>query len=343
MTTASTGPRPLPRSRVRLAIDLMEAITPIATGTTVLVPVWHPDEVPLVNEWCRSTDNSVLAVQEEGVEVYRGRLSDPSSTVPPDRMPGWRLWLYTNFHCNLACDYCCVSSSPKAEPRILTVDVVRRAVDEAMAAGARELYLTGGEPLMHPEIDKIVATCVSAAPTVMLTNAMLFRGRRLALLEAMPRDGLTLQVSVDSPTPALHDLHRGKGSWQRAVDGIHTARSLGFHVRIAVTLSTGSAHEESALAELCDRLDLSSEESVVRRIANQGAATRGIVVTRATLVPEVCLTADGVYWHPVSALDPTMLVTRQAFPLGAVIDEIREEYLGYRRQGDLLAATFPCA
>jgi hypothetical protein len=31
-----------------------------------------------------------------------------------DRPVGSRLWLYTNFDCNLRCDYCCVRSSPKA-------------------------------------------------------------------------------------------------------------------------------------------------------------------------------------------------------------------------------------
>ena len=39
---------------------------------------------------------------------------------------------------------------------------------------------------------------------------------------------------------------------------------------------------------------------LVRRVARQGEATRGVVVSRATVVPEVCVTADGVYWHPVA-------------------------------------------
>jgi pyruvate-formate lyase-activating enzyme len=251
--------------------------------------------------------------------------------------------MYTNFHCNLACDYCCVSSSPKADPRALTVDTVRQAVHDGMAAGVRELYLTGGEPFMHPDLAEIVSVCTAAAPTVMLTNGMLFRGTRLAVLDAMPRDGLTLQISLDSPTPELHDLHRGAGSWQKAVDGITTARSMGFQVRLAATLAAGEPHLEAALNALCDQLGLSAEDTVVRRIAKQGVATRGVVISRGTVVPEVCITATGVYWHPVSATDPDMLVTDDLFPLDKAIETIRTEFLDYRRKGDMLAAAFPCA
>ncbi|MEO8329379.1 MAG: radical SAM protein [Candidatus Nanopelagicales bacterium] len=329
--------------RARLAIRLVEAISSTATGTTVLVALQHPDEVDVIDEWCRRTDNSVFAIHDDAVEVYRGRLSDPSSSLPADRMPGSRLWLYTNFHCNLACDYCCVSSSPRAEPRILAAATVRQAVAEGVAAGVQELYLTGGEPFMHPELVELVASCTAAAPTVMLTNAMLFRGSRLKMLEDMPRDGLILQISLDSPTPDLHDLHRGAGSWQRAVDGITTARSLGFQVRLAATLAAGEPHQEAALNALCDRLGLDAGDTIVRRIAKQGVATRGVVISRGTVVPEVCVTAEGVYWHPVSAIDPEMQVTSDLFPLAKAIDAIRTEFLDYRRKGDLLAAAFPCA
>ncbi|MEP6462608.1 MAG: radical SAM protein [Frankiaceae bacterium] len=328
--------------RAALVMDVMARVGAAASGTTVMVPVEGPDDVDVVDAWCRGTGNAVLAVYDDAVEVYRGRLSDPDATLPADRLPGHRLWLYTNFHCNLACDYCCVSSSPQADPRSLDLAGVRRAVAEGVEAGVRELYLTGGEPFLHADIAEIVEACTRAAPTVLLTNAMLFRGSRLRRLDAMPRDGLLLQVSIDSPTPDVHDAHRGAGSWQRAVDGIATATALGFRVRLGATLSTGSPVERDTLAELAGRLGV-ERDLVVRRVAREGVASRGIVVSRATLVPEVCVTGDGVYWHPVAATNPAMKVSTRLSPLDAAIESVREEYLRYRRRSHLLAAAFPCA
>jgi len=330
-------------TRQGLVLDLIAAVNGIARGTTVLVPVSSPDQVDQAQDWCKTSGNSIFAVHEDAVEVYRGSLDDAMATLRPEQMPGYRLWLYTNFHCNLACDYCCVSSSPKAEPWALTADMVAALVATGVRSGVREIYLTGGEPFMNPQIADIVKTCVTAAPTVMLTNAMLLRGNRLEWLKQMPREGLILQISVDSATPDLHDLHRGAGSWQRAIDGISTAKALGFHVRLAATLSTDAAAEELALANLCSSLGLKDSESIVRRVAQQGVATRGIAISRATVVPEVCVTGRGVYWHPVAATDPAMQVHDHLDDLTGAIVSIRDEFLDYRRQGDVLAASFPCA
>src|SRR5439155_7062384 len=176
-----------------------------------------------------------VSVDGSSAVVRRGLASDVLASLPPERRPGFRLWLYTNFDCNLACDYCCARSSPQAARRALGVDRVRRLVAEAAAAGVSELYLTGGEPFLLTDLDELVRACVARLPTTMLTNAMLFRGSRLAMLRRMPRAGLTLQISLDSATPSLHDRHRGAGSWQRALDGVRTALAEGFRVRVAAT------------------------------------------------------------------------------------------------------------
>ncbi len=93
-----------------------------------------------------------------------------------------RLWVYSNFHCNLACGYCVVASSPSARKRELSAERLRALVDEALAEGFEELYLTGGEPFVHPEIVEVIEYASERMTTVVLTNAMLFTGRRRAEL-----------------------------------------------------------------------------------------------------------------------------------------------------------------
>ncbi|MEA2191381.1 MAG: hypothetical protein QOI73_1502, partial [Solirubrobacteraceae bacterium] len=109
-----------------------------------------------------------------------------------------RLWVYSNFHCNLACGYCVVASSPRARRRELALGRFEALVDEALEEGFEELYLTGGEPFVHPHAVDMIEYAADRMTTVVLTNAMLFSGRRrgeLARLAAHPR--LTLQSSID--------------------------------------------------------------------------------------------------------------------------------------------------
>jgi hypothetical protein len=78
-------------------------------------------------------------------------------------------------------------------------------------------------------------------------------------------------------------------------------------------------------------------------VAQRGFASDGVTVTVETLVPEITVTADGVYWHPVGADHDDQLVTRELFPLGAAIDEVRRRFAEYRQTVTAAADRFHCA
>lgn len=328
---------------LRLTLRLVEEVGSLAAGSSALVDVEGPADVEVVRRWADATGNTVLSVHPDAVEVLRGRMVDPIDALPAERQPGHRLWVYTNFHCNLACDYCCVASSPTAAPRVIDLDEFGQLMVEATGAGVEELYLTGGEPFMLLDLDERLALATAVLPTTVLTNAMVWNGERRRRLEALPREGLTLQISLDAASAELHDLHRGAGSFDRALAGIRLAMDLGFRVRVAATLGRDSTRAEKELEVLFDDLDLDEDQRVVRRIARQGAANEGLSVSRTSLIPEVCVTADGVWWHPVAAIDPAMKVSDEWSPLADVIEEIRGEYRMHRLTSDVLASTFPCA
>ena len=84
---------------------------------------------------------------------------------------GHRLWVYTNFSCNLACTYCCAESSPRAPARQLGVETATLAFAELAALGGREVLLTGGEPFLHPDLGALVAAA-DGLPRTRRTNAM---------------------------------------------------------------------------------------------------------------------------------------------------------------------------
>jgi pyruvate-formate lyase-activating enzyme len=292
--------------------------------------------------WCRFTGNPLL---EATVERGRTRWVFRCGAVPvspaDNRPVGSRLWLYTNFHCNLRCDYCCVRSSPTASRRELGLERVRRITREAAELGVKEIFVTGGEPFLLEDIGEILVSCAAAAPTTVLTNGMLLSGRRAESLRALPRDRIVLQISLDSPTPARHDLHRGPGTWARTREGIQRARAQGFRVRLAATVSTDAEAEE--FRQFLDEEKIAAEDRVIRRIALRGAASEGVAVTRADLVPEVTITAEGVYWHPVGAADADLLVTRDIFPLSESFAAVRRAFDREGEHANKLARIFNCA
>jgi len=292
--------------------------------------------------WCRFTRNSLVDTSVEGGRTrWVLRYGEVPENVREDRPVGSRLWLYTNFDCNLSCDYCCVRSSPKAQRRALGLERVRRIAVEAAELGVSEIFVTGGEPFLLPDIGEILVTCAAAAPTTVLTNGMLFAGRRLETLRALPRARITLQISLDSPTAERHDSHRGEGTWARTWKGIELARAEGFRVRLAATVSSDAEAEE--FRDFLDTHHVSEENRVIRRIALRGSAAQGIALTRADLVPEVTITAEGVFWHPVGAEDNDLLISRDIFPLADSFAAVRRAFDRESEHQRRLARIFNCA
>jgi hypothetical protein len=301
---------------------------------------------PELETWCRFTGNPLLeATVDKGRArwVFRcGAVPVPAQDDNKDNRPvGSRLWLYTNFDCNLHCDYCCVRSSPTAPRRELGLARVQRIAREAAGLGVKEIFVTGGEPFLLEDIGEILLSCAAAAPTTVLTNGMLFTGRRAESLQALPRDRIVLQISLDSATPELHDLHRGPGTWARTREGIQRARAHGFRVRLAATVSTDA--EAEAFGEFLDKEKIAAEDRVIRRIALRGSASEGVAVSRADLVPEVTITVEGVYWHPVGAEDADLLVTRDIFPLSEAFAAVRRAFDREGEHANKLARIFNCA
>jgi molybdenum cofactor biosynthesis enzyme MoaA len=218
---------------------------------------------------------------------------------------------------------------------------VKRIAGEAAELGVKEIFVTGGEPFLLSDIGGILAACSATAPTTVLTNGMLLVGRRLQTLRSLPSDRVTLQISLDSPTPERHDRHRGEGTWVQACKGIERARAEGFRVRLAATVSSEDEAEE--FRRFLDAQQISEEDRVIRRIALRGSATKGVALARADLVPEITITAEGVYWHPVGAEDPDLLVTHDIFPLAESFAAVRRAFKRESEHQRRLATIFNCA
>jgi organic radical activating enzyme len=320
--------------------DLLVALRDLADGE--LLSLHGPSRLgPDLDRWARFTGNAIVEVIPEGeASRFLVRKGAPRSY---DEAPavGARLWLYTNFDCNLACDYCCVRSSPRADPRTLPLGDVQRAAAEAPGAGVREILVTGGEPFLREDIGEVLLACAQALPTTVLTNGLLFAGKRRQVLRELPRDRVVLQISLDSPTPALHDRHRGEGTWEKARAGIAIAREEGFRVRLASTVADDQAEEE--FQAFVEREGIPEEDCVLRRVALRGFAEEGVALSRSDLVPEVTLTRGGVYWHPVGATDQDFFVTARCFPLVEAIEAVRIAFAQERRFATSLASVFRCA
>ena len=112
--------------------ELIAALRESRPGDLLAVTSREAGLGPAIEAWCRFTNNALIETTADAGRlrwVFRHGEAPANSDL--GRPVGSRLWLYTNFDCNLSCDYCCVRSSPGAPRRALGIDRVRQIAREA--------------------------------------------------------------------------------------------------------------------------------------------------------------------------------------------------------------------
>jgi hopanoid biosynthesis associated radical SAM protein HpnH len=146
------------------------------------------------------------------------------------------LMLEPLFRCNLACAGCGKIQYPAhILKRQLTPEECFKAVDEC---DAPMVSIPGGEPLMHPEIDKIVEGLVARKKYIYLCSNALLLKEKLHLFK--PSKYLTFSIHLDGQREH-HDLSVCReGGHEIAVEGIREALKRGFRVTTNTTLFDGT-------------------------------------------------------------------------------------------------------
>lgn len=135
------------------------------------------------------------------------------------------VWIQlTGTLCNIACRHCFITCGPKEDRvRMMTRAEVQNSLDECRALGVKEIYFTGGEPMLHPEFFAVIEDSLAVAPTSFLSNGILIdpaAADRLRALFDAARYSLDCRISLDGMTAEENDPVRGRGTFQDIVRGI---------------------------------------------------------------------------------------------------------------------------
>jgi radical SAM protein with 4Fe4S-binding SPASM domain len=123
-----------------------------------------------------------------------------------------RVYLDVTNACQLRCRHCCTSSGARLEDELALGELLG-VIEEVHAMGVASLVLSGGEPLLRPELPAVIARARELGLEVtILTNGLLIDERWARLLVARR---VRVKISLDGATAATHDLLRGAGTFER--------------------------------------------------------------------------------------------------------------------------------
>ena len=159
-------------------------------------------------------------------------------------------WHITH-RCNLRCQHCYQQDYSAFEDWTETQNILEQFCALLQAYGCQgRLNITGGEPLTHPHLFDLLRLARSRGiHTGVLTNGTLIGTWEARKLKACGVD--YVQISLDG-MEKVHDAIRGKGSFEKAVNGIYALRTQGIFTSISFTAQNNNRHELKKLAAFCD-------------------------------------------------------------------------------------------
>lgn len=159
------------------------------------------------------------------------------------------LWELTN-KCLLSCKHCMVS----AGELFSDIDC---GIQNVVSLGIERVVLSGGDPLLHPDIYNIIKTLsvTYMADTILICNGMHMNNKSLKLLHD---SGLKrIAISLDGPCREIHESIRGLGAFKSALDAIKLSRKY-FHTSVSIVVLPQNHHLIISILEMLQELEIPS-------------------------------------------------------------------------------------
>jgi SynChlorMet cassette radical SAM/SPASM protein ScmF len=186
-----------------------------------------------------------------------------------------RIYFYLTEGCNLACRHCWLA--PKLDPDgtrypVLSPDAFDDILRQAKPLGLRSVKLTGGEPLLHPEILRLLAAVRREGLGLTLeTNGVLCTPELAAEIAASGKP--LVSVSLDGADAAAHEWVRGvPGSFDRALAGMRNLAAAGIRPQVIFSIMRHNAGQIEAVVRLAEETGAGSVKFNVVQPAERGKA-----------------------------------------------------------------------
>ena len=188
-----------------------------------------------------------------------------------------QLYFYLTEGCNLRCRHCWIAPKYQNGTHIypsLSTELFKSIIGQARPLGLSAVKLTGGEPLLHPQIRDILEEVrTSKLRLIVETNGLLCTSE-LARMMASCNDPF-VAVSLDAADAKIHEWMRGiPGCFEKTIEGIRNLVKAGIEPQIIMTVARCNRDEVEAVVRLAESLGAGSVKFNVLQPTARGEQMR---------------------------------------------------------------------
>lgn len=192
-----------------------------------------------------------LIASHGNCEFYLKLAYSPQAQTSERFVPLVMSWNVTR-ECNMKCSHCYINATEKKLDNELTTQEAKKLMDQICQVSRPLLILSGGEPLLRPDIFELIEYGSAKGLKMGLgSNGSLIDDAVAGKLKAA---GIaTVSISLDSNIPAQHDEFRGvEGAWEKAVNACKALRKNNVLVQVNTTLTQQNYNQIDDIMSLAE-------------------------------------------------------------------------------------------
>ncbi len=142
-------------------------------------------------------------------------------------------------NCNLNCKHCYIDFKSKRPKDFIPFDKIKQTLSIIDKKQLNYIFLTGAEPMLHPDFNHILRLCLKHSSVVINTNALTVNDKKARFLRKVEDENnfgneIIFMISIDHYIEKENDLIRGRGSYRKAVHAIQSLVKYGFNPILSI-------------------------------------------------------------------------------------------------------------
>ena len=142
-------------------------------------------------------------------------------------------------NCNQRCKHCYIDFPLNKNVKdFISIDTIKEALNDTTNENLECIYLTGAEPMTHPDFNNILRLCLKRSNVCISTNGSFINEKKARFLKRVEGESnfeIIFKLSIDHYNEIKNDDIRGRGSYRQVINAVKSLVKYDFNPIICIT------------------------------------------------------------------------------------------------------------